>query len=282
MAMDDQGIDRMALYGTPMVGAWGLDPGAAGAIVRAYNRWVHDFCQQAGGRVIPIGQIDLRDADAAIAEVRHCVREYGFRCFFTNTQPPLPGVTLDRAYYDPLWSAFEEMDVALGLHNVVGSGHGQIGQDRFGDWAAARIAFVFPLEAQATLFSILLGGICERHPKLRVLVLESGAGWLPYLLWYYDELYERYKDCDLPPLRLRPSEYFKRQCFISAELEEPTLKYVVDYLGSDNIVTACDFPHPEGPFPDGVRHFVDRENGVPLEAKRKILCDNAQRLYRVT
>ena len=122
--------------------------------------------------------------------------------------------------------------------------------------------------------------MCERHPNLRVAGLESGAGWLPYLLWYYDELYERYHDCDLPPMKLKPSEYFKRQCFLSAELEEPTLKYVVDYIGSDNIVTACDFPHPEGPYPDGVRHFVDR-NGIDAEDKRKILCDNGQRLYGV-
>ena len=168
----------------------------------------------------------------------------------------------------------------LCLHNVAGAGHGQIGQDRFGDWAAPRVAFTFPVEMQVAFFQVLLGGMCERHPNLRVVGLESGAGWLPYLLWYYDELYERYHDCDLPPMKLKPSEYFKRQCFLSAELEEPTLKYVVDYIGSDNIVTACDFPHPEGPYPDGVRHFVDR-NGIEAEDKRKILCDNGQRLYGV-
>lgn len=281
MAMEDQGVDKMALFGVPTVGAWGLDPAVADAMVRGFNRWVADFVADTEDRVIPIGQIDLRNVDAAIREVERCVKEYGFKGFFTNTQPPIPGITLDKPYYDPLWSTFEELDVPLCLHNVAGAGHGQIGQDRFGDWAAPRVAFTFPVEMQVAFFQVLLGGMCERHPNLRVVGLESGAGWLPYILWYYDELYERYHDCDLPPMKLKPSEYFKRQCFLSAELEEPTLKYVVDYIGADNIVTACDFPHPEGPYPDGVRHFIDR-NGIDAEAKRKILCDNGQRLYGVT
>lgn len=280
MAMDDQAVDKMALFGVPIVGAWGLDPAVADAMVRGYNRWVHDFVDQTEGRAIGIGQIDLRDVDRACKEVRHCVEEYGFRAFFTNTQPPIPGITLDRPYYDPLWSTMEEMDVALCLHNVAGAGHGQIGQDRFGDWAAARIAFTFPVEMQVAFFSILLGGVCERHPNLRVVGLESGAGWLPYLLWYYDELFERYHEVDLPPMELKPSEYFRRQCFISAELEEPTLPHVMDLLGADNVVVGSDFPHPEGPYPDGIRVFVDG-NAISADDKRKILCDNPRRLYGV-
>jgi predicted TIM-barrel fold metal-dependent hydrolase len=281
MAMDRQGIDRMALYpsrGLSQAGVWGLDPKLAGAIVGAYNGWIHDFCTGGEGRLIGIGQLDLRDVDGAIAEARRGVSELGFRGFFVLPEPPLPGVTLDRPYYDPLWSAIEALNVPIGLHDVAGTGLGQIGADRYGEWAAPRIAFAFPLEAQAGLFPFLLGGICERHPRLRVVILESGAGWLPYWLWYLDELYERYKDVDLPPLSLKPSDYFRRQCFISAEMEEPTLKYVVDYLGSGNIVTATDFPHPEGTFPEGVREFIERPDLGP-DVKRKILWDNPCKLY---
>jgi predicted TIM-barrel fold metal-dependent hydrolase len=281
--MDDQGIDHMALYpsrGLHQVAAWGLDPKLAGAIVRAYNGWIGDFCAGGGGRLFGVGQLDLRDVDGAIREARRGVKELGFRGFFVLPEPPLAGVTLDRPYYDPLWSALEDLDVPIGMHDVAGTGLGQIGADRYGDWAAPRVAFAFPLEAQAALFPFLLGGICERHPKLRLVILESGSGWLPYWLWYLDELYERYKDVDLPPLSMKPSDYFRRQCFISAEMEEPTLKYVVDYLGTDNLVTATDFPHPEGTFPDGVRAFIDRGD-LGADAKRKILWDNPRRLYGI-
>ena len=283
--MDDQGIDRMALYpsrGLMQVAAWGLDPKLTAAIVRAYNDWAAKFVARVrGAGCSAVGQLSLHDVDAAIAEARRGVTELGFRGFFVLPEPPLPGVTLERAYYDPLWATLEELDVALALHNVAGTGLGQIGADRFGEWALPRIAAAFPLEAQLTLFSFLVGGICDRHPGLRVVVLESGAGWLPFWLWWLDELYERYEGVDVETLSAPPSDLFRRQCFVSAEMEEPALQRVVDSLGVDCIVTASDFPHPEGTFPDGVRDFIARDD-LADGTKRRILWDNANRLYGTT
>jgi predicted TIM-barrel fold metal-dependent hydrolase len=281
LAMDDQGIDRMALYpsrGLMQVAAWGLDPKLTAAIVRAYNDWAAKFVARADGRLLAVGQLSLHDVDAAVAEARRGVAELGFKGFFVLPEPPLPGVTLERTYYDPLWATLEELGVMLALHNVAGTGLGQIGADRFGDWALPRIAAAFPLEAQLTLFSFLVGGICDRHPGLRVVVLESGSGWLPFWLWWLDELYERYEGIDVEPLSARPSELFRRQCFVSAEMEEPGLQQVVDALGADCVVTASDFPHPEGTFPDGVRDFIARAD-LADATKRRILWDNANRLY---
>jgi predicted TIM-barrel fold metal-dependent hydrolase len=284
LAMDDQGIDRMALYpsrGLMQVAAWGLDPKLAAAVVRAYNDWAAKFVAQVPDRLLGVGQLDLRDVDAAIAEARRATTELGMRAFFVLPEPPLPGVTLERAYYDPLWATLEELDVALALHNVAGTGLGQIGADRFGEWALPRIAAAFPLEAQLTLFSFLVGGICDRHPGLRVVVLESGAGWLPFWLWWLDELYERYVGLDCDELSAPPSDLFRRQCFVSAEMEEPALDRVVDALGAGCVVTASDFPHPEGTFPDGVREFAARSD-LTDATKRTILWDNPHRLYGVT
>jgi predicted TIM-barrel fold metal-dependent hydrolase len=283
MAMDDQGIDRMALYpsrGLMQVAAKGLDPALAAAIVRAYNDWAAKFVAHVPDRLVGIGQLDLRDADAAAAEARRCVTELGFRGFFVLPEPPLPGVTLDRPYYDPLWVTLAELDVALALHNVAGTGLDQLGADRFGDWALPRIAFAFPLEAQMTLFSFLVGGICDRHPGLRVVVLESGAGWLPFWLWWLDGLYERYVGLDTPELGATPGELFRRQCFVSAEMDEPDLRHTIDVLGAGCIVTAADFPHPEGSFPDGVRDFLARDDLSERE-KRAVGWDNPRRLYGV-
>ena len=283
IAADDQGIDQMVLYpsrGLMQVSAWGLDPALAAAIVRAYNDWAASFVAHAPDRLLAVGQLDLRDVDAAIAEARRGVEQHGFRGFFVMPEPPLPGVTLERAYYDPLWSVLEELDVALALHNVAGTGLGQIGADRFGPWALPRIAAAFPLESQLTLFSFLVGGICDRHPDLRLVVLESGAGWLPFWLWWLDELYERYEGLDCDALSASPSELFRRQCFVSAEIEEPHLDAVVNALGSGCIVTASDFPHPEGTFPNGVREFAARPDLSPTTAQA-ILSDNPRRLYRL-
>ena len=280
-ALSRQGVAHMALYpsrGLMQVAPWGLDPRLAAAVTRAYNRYVADFVHGTDGRLLAVGQLDLRDVEAAVAEARRSANEHGFRAFFVLPEPPLPGVTLDSPYYDPLWSELEDLDAALAIHNVAGTGLGQIGADRFGTWATPRVAFAFPLEAQVTLFSFLCGGICERHPKLRMVVLESGSGWLPYWLWHLDELQEEYGEVDLPPLSLKPSEYFRRQCFISAEVDEPMLPQVVESVGAECIVTASDFPHPEGTFPHGVRKLWERED-VPEQARRQMLWDSPRRLY---
>jgi predicted TIM-barrel fold metal-dependent hydrolase len=113
-----------------------------------------------------------------------------------------------------------------------------------------------------------------------VVVLESGAGWVPFWLWWLDELYERYAGLDTPELSAPPGELFRRQCFVSAEIEEPYLRHAIDALGIDSIVTASDFPHPEGSFPDGVREFLARGD-VDDGEKAAILWDNPRRLYGV-
>jgi predicted TIM-barrel fold metal-dependent hydrolase len=281
LAMDDQAIDRMALYpsrGLMQVAAAGLDPALAAAIVRAYNDWAAKFVANIPDRLLAIGQLDLRDVDAAIAEARRGVTELGMVGFFVLPEPPLPGITLDRDYYEPLWATLGELGASLSLHNVAGTGLGQIGADRFGDWALPRIAAAFPLEAQLTLFSFLMGGICDRHPGLRVVVLESGAGWLPFWLWWLDELYERYVGLDIHEMSATPGELFRRQCFVSAEMEEPDLRHTIDALGVGCIVTAADFPHPEGSFPDGAREFMSRGDLSDSE-KHAISWDNPRRLY---
>ncbi|MBW2423821.1 MAG: amidohydrolase [Deltaproteobacteria bacterium] len=274
-------VDHMALYpsrGLMQVAPWGLDPKLAAAITRAYNRWAADFVSESGGRLLAVGQLDLRDVDEAIAEARRAVADHGFRAFFVLPESPLPGVTLDRPYYDPLWTTLEELDVAVAIHNVAGTGLGQIGAERFGNWATPRIAFAFPLEAQVTLFSFLCGGICERHPDLRVVILESGSGWLPYWLWHLDKLAEEFGDFDLPPLSLSPSDYFRRQCFLSADVDEPMLPQVIDAVGSGCIVTASDFPHPEGSFPHGVQALRERGD-LGTDVLDRVLWENPRRLY---
>ncbi len=79
-------------------------------------------------------------------------------------------------------------------------------------------------------------------------------------------------------LEALPSEYFLRQCFIATDTDEALLSVVIDTFGDDNIVMSVDYPHADGPFPDGVAEFLDLP-GVSRDSKKKILWDNCRRLY---
>ena len=127
--------------------------------------------------------------------------------------------------------------------------------------------------------SFVGGGILEKHPSLRVAFLEANCSWLPWLLWRLDDGHEREVDVYMPELTLKPSELFKRQCWVSIEPDEGPAKYTIDWIGSNQIVFSTDYPHGDSRYPESVAAFL--EMGIPDEDKRKILWDNCARFYKV-
>ena len=123
------------------------------------------------------------------------------------------------------------------------------------------------------------GGTFERHPNLRVAFLEGNCSWLPFLLYRLDEHWEWRGDTDAPDLKMAPSEYFKRQGYASVEADEEPVKYVVDDMGSSNILFSTDFPHSDSKFPKSVERFLELD--INDEAKRKILWANCIDLYHL-
>ena len=134
-----------------------------------------------------------------------------------------------------------------------------------------------PGEQMLAAVSFCGGGILERHPRLRVAFLEGNASWVPFLLWRMDEHYEWLGDVFARDLSREPSEYFKRQCFVSVECDEEPIAAVFDQMGVANIVFSTDFPHPDCKYPGAVARFL--ELPLPDAAKRAILWDNCARYY---
>ena len=159
-------------------------------------------------------------------------------------------------FYDPLWSALEEHDVAIGFHEASSSGAKQAG-DHFGSNVMLRRVFAQPVEQMMALASFCGGGVLERHPNLRAAFLEANCAWAPWLLWRLDEGYEREADVFVPELKMAPTEYFKRQCWISVEPDEEPAKYAIDWVGSDKMVFSTDYPHGDSRYPDAVSSFLE-------------------------
>ena len=124
------------------------------------------------------------------------------------------------------------------------------------------------------------GGVLERFPKLRVAFLEGNCSWLPWLMYRLDEYCELQGAMAEIPLRKKPSEYFREQCFISADVDEGLVVNVIDYLGDDNIVFSTDYPHIDSRWPEAVSTFTSLP-GLRKESLEKILWSNCARLYGV-
>ena len=280
-AMAEEGLDLAILYpsrGLNVLSDPNLAAPFAAALARAYNDWLYEFCQADTNKLVGAGMISPFDIDAAIAEAERCVKQLGFRAIFLRANI-VNGHNWHDAYYEPLWSALEGLNVALGFHEANNSLARQSG-DNFGYDFMLRHTYSHPVEQMLAVGSFCGGGILDRHPQLRVAFLEGNCGWLPFLLWRLDEHWELYGDQWAPHLKRAPSTYFKQQCYASVECDEEPGKYAIDFLGNERLIFSTDFPHVDTKYPNAVKRFL--ELPFSAEDKRKILWDNCATYYGMT
>ena len=277
--MDAEGIDQAVLF--PSVGLyfWALDdPRAAVPIARAYNDWLSQYCAASPTRLFGAAMVPVQDPAAAAAELRRAHDELGFPAAFVRPNPCCGRSLSDRAY-DVLWEAAEETGTVVALHEGSSVIVPTLGADRpFNPLVLHAVSHAF--EEMLACAQLIAFGVLERHPALRVVFLESSGGWVPFWLERLDEQAESFGDF-CPDMRLAPSEYFARQCWISFEIDEQTLPVLAPLIGEDRIVWGSDYPHHDATFPGAVDRL--RRTIAPMgEGDRaKVLGANAAALYRL-
>jgi len=280
-AMDVEGIDVAVLFPSRSLSLLthpDRDPRFAAAIARAYNDWLGDFCRTDNQRLFGAGMISVYDIDDAVSETHRVVEQLGFRTVFLRSNI-VNGKNWHDPYYEPLWNTLESLDIPVGFHEATRSRSRQSGDQMEPNFGLRRV-YAQPFEQMLGLGSFIGGGILERHPKLKVAFLEGNCSWVPWLLWRLDEGYEREADVFMTELTMAPSEYFKRQCYVSMEPDEAPARHMIDDFGNDRIVFSTDYPHGDSKYPEAVNSFLT----MPLsdEDKRKILWDNCARFYSLT
>jgi predicted TIM-barrel fold metal-dependent hydrolase len=292
--MDRYGWDLQVLL--PTNGNFGtsvaLKDAELGAVLcRAYNTWASDYCGAASKRLKFIAAIPGATTDDMVHEARRAVEDLGA---VSVRNPIVPhGKWLHEREYDALWQLASDLDFPIAVHGeyryrvqpfrgfraVESEGSAGAAHD-FQALRGVDHAIGFPCDNMATLGHFVFAGILERFPKLRLAILESNAGWLPFWLGRMDiHSHGRYSIMGKPQdLTMLPSEYFARQCAVACDSDEVALKYAVDHLGGDNIVWNTDYPHLDGIRPEKALPEFDRQP-ISENAKRKILWDNAVKLY---
>lgn len=279
--LDDMAIDHIGAvalyptYGLMIQGVTEREP--ALALCRAVNDWLAEYCAYDPERLIGIATLPMTDAADALGEARRCVEELGFRGAWRRPEhfDSLPRLQDDA--YEPLWSYLEDADVPFAIHPGMS---GLIPYDelqgRYDDYFTPLHAAHFVVEHLLALTTFIAYGILERHPRLRVAFLESGAVWALSYLHRLDEHLELF-GFDRGGLTLRPSEYFARQCFVSVEEPEPGLRAMLD-LYPESVVFASDYPHADGTFPGSTAALLETPD-LDGATTRRVLRDNARRLY---
>jgi predicted TIM-barrel fold metal-dependent hydrolase len=258
------------------------EPDLAGPLCRAYNNWARDFCAGAPERVKFTAITPWENIQEMLVEAKRAIEELQAVSVFLPKA--IPDLMWHHPSYDAMWEQTQELDFPLSMYGEgCASGQPQANTRYLGGkWFFVPLgeAISFPFENMISLAHFIYSGLLDRFPRLRLLLLESNAGWLPFWL----SRLERY--ChgrqavffDEPRPKLTPEEYFRRQCAIAADADEPTLKYVVDYIGDDNVVFNTDYPHPDAPVTSAPLRDIFAQP-IPESSRKKILWGNSVRVY---
>jgi predicted TIM-barrel fold metal-dependent hydrolase len=277
-ALSAQGVDRAALFPSFSLHVpytRHLSPDLADALARAYNRWIVDYCRDGAGRLVPVALAPLHDPALAEAEVRRAVDEDGARAVMVRPNP-IQGRPLHDARNDRFFAMLADLDVPVLLHEGRGGLHDFAG-DRFDTWYASHVVS-HPFEMMLAILGLIVEGVFDRHPGLRVGILESGTGWLPWWLHRIDEHHELFGPQERPNMTRRPSEYFAEHCVIASDSDDDFVTDTIQAVGADHVAWSSDFPHLEARWPDGVDVFLSSAKLSEAQA-HAVLWDTPCRLY---
>ncbi|HYR96088.1 MAG TPA: amidohydrolase family protein [Candidatus Binatus sp.] len=277
--LDREHLDLAILY--PTLGVlWEAeceDLELAQAYTRAYNRWIVEFCAQGGGRLIPIAHISLGIPEEAERELERAARD-GVKGVFVA-----PFVMTRKAPGHPdhhrVFRLAEEIGLPVGIHPTFEPFWAAPG--RFGRMTDASLSFIINVTAadavRHAFTSMFQFGVFGKFPRLKVVVLESGAGWIGYWLERMDAVYASPLGRNVP-LDEKPSTYFQRQCWISCDPDERSLAGVIPLVGERRFFWASDFPHPDHP-PEYVKELAELVELLPPSARNPLLGDNVREAY---
>lgn len=278
--LDAEGIDVQVLFGGLAIGVTSFDDaGFALDFARAYNDWLlDDVCGRYPERLKAVAIVPLQDVDASITELHRAAAKGAVGVM---TPPVLGERNLDDESLFPFLEAAADADLAVAVHNAPGMNNVLPAAERFDNYAQVH-CLSFPVDQMVALTSLVMGGVLDRLPTLRVAFLEAGVGWVPYFVHRVHEHHEKRGDL-LPGMKHDPREYIERgQCYFSFEAEEPLLATYVEHLGADSLVYSSDYPHWDCEFPGTVEMVRTNAKDLGDEVVAKVLGANAMRLYRLS
>ncbi|MDH3444892.1 MAG: amidohydrolase, partial [Deltaproteobacteria bacterium] len=275
--IDSCGIDATVLYTSAGL-ALGLlhDADFAVVLARAYNDWLHEFYLRVSPHFQGMALLPVQDPAEAAKELERCVNDLGMvGGMLVAVMNPMRGYGLPQ--FDPIYETAQRLDVPLGVHAGVAA---ELGLDHMTSFAGV-YPLSHPFAQMQQLTSMMIHGVFERFPRLRVAFLEAGCGWVPYLMDRLDESWEHRISRWPHKAKKAPGEIMTGgNLYYSCEVGERTLDTVAKLMGETQLLWPSDFPHekPWDEFSGDLDQFIRRDD-LSESAARHILWENPCRLY---
>jgi len=308
--MDEDGIDLSVLYPTMLLGIQSNPDLRFGiAQCQAYNNWASDHVQEGEGRLFASAALppmhDEEGVAAVAAELRRAASLPGIVSAFMRPNPSVSWYPFNDPVYDPIWEAAQETGLPIALHPFLApdlpgacqglrlanlrTAPGELTRGTSDDTGVPAMNNIYftqaisnPVDVMSALCFLTAGGVCERFPGAKFIFLEANGGWLVPWLERLDHHTHKFP-WDVPWLKMLPSEYFRRQCWISFDPDETLLAVTAQspLCGPDRIIWASDYPHPDAKFPGVTEELAEALAPLPPDAQRAIASESAMALYGI-
>ncbi len=286
-AMDDMGIwAQIAFQNSGVTQAGSLmtlgDNDLAVSIVQMYNDASVDIQKDSGNRIFNMAHLPFWDKAELIKEARRAI-DMGLKGFVLPDTPERVGVP---SFLDDYWTPFLELcestGTPLNFHLNAAIDPNTLTWEGFAfEQTLSVVATMFSIGNAATLGNWIVSGRLDQFPKLKIGLIESGAGWVPFaveaLEHQFDEMLPRFSKT----LQRRPWEYFHDHFLCSFWFEKVAPKLLLETIGVDNVMFETDFPHPTSLYPGVQKHLVDVLGGHTPEVRKKVLQDNPNKMYQL-
>jgi uncharacterized protein len=249
--------------------------------ITGYNDAMADVQQAGKGRLYPQVLLPFWDIELTVKELKRCHEKLGATGFTMTDSPESWGLPfLNDPHWDPLWTEAQDRGMPVNFH--IGSGvipnmWPGLEQNNRGIAAVSTMLFMNNMRC---LTQLIFSGLLDRFPRLKFVSVESGIGWVPFML----EACEYQMDqnlLDRGGLKLRPREYFQRQIYASYWFEGKSATRSIELLGADNVMFETDFPHPTCLYPNVREQIQDSLAGLERSVQRKVLYETAMKVYNL-
>jgi len=240
----------------------------------AYNLWISDYCSAHPDRLIGCGQTAMRSVEEGIADLRK-MKDLGLKGVMMPGNPALEDY--DSPIYAPFYEAAIDLQMPLSFHILTS------GSDNFQTRGPKLNSFMSIIRGcQDIIGTFVLGGVFERHPKLKVICVEADAGWVPHYMYRMDHAYDRHRYW-LPAgtLSKMPSEYFRENVYTTFQDDHVAFQ-VRDLCNIKRLMWASDFPHSDSTWPWSQDVISKHTVGMTADEKNLVLHDNVAELYHLS
>jgi predicted TIM-barrel fold metal-dependent hydrolase len=241
----------------------------------AYNQWVAAYCSAHPDRLIGTGQTAMRSVEEGIADLRR-IKDLGLKGVMMPGNPQVEDY--DSAIYDPFWEAAIDMGMPLSFH-ILTSRDDAVGRGR----GPKLNSFMSIIRGnQDIIGTLILSGVFERHPKLKVVCVEADAGWAPHYMYRMDHAYDRHRYwLTAGTISKPPSEYFRENIYLTFQDDWVAFK-MKDMCNFRRLMWANDFPHSDSTWPWSQELLKKHTADLTEEEKNQILHDNVAELYHLS